>query len=83
MVPKRWARRSVTRHLIKRQIYAVAGQHEGSLAQAAHVVRLRSGFAATRFASAASDALQAQVRHELTQLFSQLPAAPGMVEVAP
>ena len=41
MVPKRWARRSVTRHTIKRQIYAVAEDYELALACASHVVRLR------------------------------------------
>jgi ribonuclease P protein component len=31
MVPKRWARRSVTRHTIKRQIYAVSSDYEDAL----------------------------------------------------
>ena len=70
MVPKRWARRSVTRHTIKRQIYAVAGEHEAALQCASHVVRLRAGFDRKQFVSASSDVLKAAVRSELQQLFS-------------
>jgi len=70
MVPKRWARRSVTRHTIKRQIQAVASEHEAALQCAAHVVRLRAGFDRKQFVSATSDALKAAVRSELQQLFS-------------
>lgn len=70
MVPKRWARRSVTRHTIKRQIYAVASEYEVSLQCATHVVRLRSGFDRQQFVSATSDALKSAVRVELLELFS-------------
>ena len=70
MVPKRWARRSVTRHTIKRQIYAVAEDYEVALARASHVVRLRSGFDRKQFVSATSDQLKAAVRQELQQLFA-------------
>ncbi|WP_280191707.1 ribonuclease P protein component [Delftia sp. PS-11] len=70
MVPKRWARRSVTRHAIKRQIYAVGDEHEALLRQGAHVVRLRSGFDRRQFVSATSDALKQAVRAELQQLFA-------------
>ena len=69
MVPKRWARRAVTRNAIKRQIYCVSMQLEDSLPCAAHVVRLRAGFDKKRFVSAVSDALKAEVRRELNQLF--------------
>ena len=70
MVPKRWARRSVTRHAIKRQIYAVATDYEAALLCASHVVRLRSGFDRKQFVSATSDLLKAAVREELQQLFA-------------
>lgn len=70
MVPKRWARRSVTRHAIKRQIYAVGDEHESLLRHGAHVVRLRSGFDKRQFVSATSDALKSAVRAELQQLFA-------------
>lgn len=69
MVPKRWARRAVTRNLIKRQIYSIADHFESSLPQAAHVVRLRAAFDRTHFKSASSDELKKAVRMEIEQLF--------------
>lgn len=70
MVPKRWARRSVTRHTIKRQIYAVSMDYEEALRCASYVVRLRSGFDRKQFVSATSDQLKEAVRKELQQLFA-------------
>ena len=75
MVPKRWARRAVTRNTIKRQIYSVSLQFETSLPQGAHVVRLRSGFDRKVFVSATSEALKLAVRTELLQLFGSLRSA--------
>lgn len=69
MVPKRWARRAVTRNAIKRQIHAVAASFEAQLPVAAHVVRLRSTFDRKQFVSATSDELKQAVRAELLQLF--------------
>lgn len=71
MVPKRWAKRAVTRNTIKRQVYAVSQEFALSLSQAAHVVRLRSSFDRQHFVSATSDALKAAVRLELQQLFAK------------
>lgn len=71
VVPKRWAKRAVTRNGIKRQIYNVSAAFATHLPSAAHVVRLRTGFARAEFASAWSDALKAAVRGELQQLFEQ------------
>ena len=71
MVPKRWAKRAVTRNTIKRQIYAVSCDFASLLHIAAHLVRLRSGFDRQRFISATSNDLKAAVRLELTQLFSK------------
>lgn len=70
MVPKRWARRAVTRNTIKRQIYAVGATFEDRLPQAAHVVRLRAAFDRKQFVSATSDQLRQAVRAELVQLFA-------------
>lgn len=70
MVPKRWAKRAVTRNTIKRQIYNVSSDFEPVLPAAAHVVRLRHGFDRSRYTSANSDALRLAVREELVQLFS-------------
>ena len=71
VVPKRHAKRAVTRNGIKRQIYAVSAAFEERLPAAAHVVRLRMEFARKEFASAWSDALKASVRGELLQLFER------------
>ena len=72
MVPKRWAKRAVTRNAIKRQIYSVSSEIETTLALQAHVVRLRSAFDRSHYISASSDALKHAVRVELRQLFAQV-----------
>lgn len=77
MVPKRWARRAVTRNAIKRQIYAVAAALDVPLPQAAYVVRLRATFDRKQFMSASSCALKRAVRAELVQLFARAAAARG------
>ena len=69
LIPKRWAKRAVTRNAIKRQIYTVSSAFESSLPAAAHVVRLRSAFDRAQFVSASSDRLKKAVRAELEQLF--------------
>ena len=71
VVPKRWAKRAVTRNGIKRQIYNVSASFASRLPAAAHVVRLRGEFARAQFPSAWSEALKASVRGELQQLFEQ------------
>lgn len=71
MVPKRWARRAVTRNAIKRQIYNVSAQFSDRLLMAAHVVRLRTGFDRKHFPSATSEPLKQAVRQELEQLFER------------
>ena len=77
MVPKRWAKRAVTRNAIKRQIYNVSAEFEPVLSQRAHVVRLRAAFDRSVFVSATSDALKAAVRAELQQLFARVQATPA------
>ncbi|HSV35260.1 MAG TPA: ribonuclease P protein component [Ramlibacter sp.] len=74
LIPKRWAKRAVTRNAIRRQIYTVSQALETPLPAAAHVVRLRAGFDRTQYVSATSDALKRAVRGELQQLFAR--AAP-------
>jgi len=70
IVPKRWARRAVTRNTIKRQIDAVSLDIEAHLPAAVHVVRLRAGFDKAQFPSATSVPLKRAVRAELQQLFA-------------
>jgi ribonuclease P protein component len=74
LIPKRWAKRAVTRNAIKRQIYTVSQDFETQMPVAAHVVRLRAGFDRTQFVSATSDALKRAVRGELQELFARAAA---------
>lgn len=68
MVPKRWAKRAVTRNTLKRQIYAVAASLGHQFSCAAYLVRLRAEFSRQLFASASSEALKAAARAELANL---------------
>jgi ribonuclease P protein component len=83
LLPKRWARRAVTRNAIRRQIYEVARHRAAPLPQAVWVVRLRSEFNRKQFVSATSEALKRAVRVELEQLLSRAqlpkPAIPAEV----
>lgn len=79
MVPKRWARRAVTRNAIKRQVHNVAREFESALPSGAYVVRLRAAFAKAQFSSASSDFLKQAVRAELVQLLNRVcQLRPGM-----
>jgi ribonuclease P protein component len=77
MVPKRWARRAVTRNAIKRQIYNVSEDFVDRLPMAAHVVRLRTVFDRKQFISASSEPLKLAVRQELKQLFERATISKG------
>lgn len=70
VLPKRLARRAVTRNLLRRQIRSALQRHLAVLPAGLWVVRLRAGFARTEFLSAASDALRAAARTELDQALS-------------
>ena len=69
MVPKRWAKRAVTRNAMKRQIYNVSLQFEDELPAAAYLVRLRAGIDSRQFVSATSVVLRQALRRELHTLF--------------
>lgn len=69
VVPKRHARRAVTRNLIKRQVRAAAQRVASGLPHGMYLVRLRQPFAVSDFPSAASDPLRQAVRGELDRLF--------------
>jgi ribonuclease P protein component len=79
LLPKRWARRAVTRNALRRQIYEAARERAAVLPQAALVVRLRTAFNRQQFVSATSDVLKRAARAELNQLLdracAQRPAA--------
>lgn len=68
VVPKRHARRSVTRNLLKRQIRARVHERLADLPGGAWVLRLRAPFDRQQFPSAASAALGSAVRAELEGL---------------
>lgn len=72
LLPKRWARRAVTRNAIRRQIYETARTMAPDLPQVALVVRLRSEFSRKQFLSATSDVLKRAVRAELELLLGRV-----------
>ena len=69
VLPKRWAKRAVTRNALKRQIYAVSESLATRLMPGCYIVRLRAGFSRTEFVSASSDGLKRAVRAELLSLW--------------
>ena len=71
VVPKRHARRAVTRTLMKRQIRHIAAACAPQLEPGLWVVRQRNPFDAKQFPSAASDALKEAARTELRALFER------------
>jgi ribonuclease P protein component len=75
VVPKRHARRSVTRTLLKRQMRAQAEVCRLRLAPGQWVIRLRAPFDIRHYRSAASQNLREAARSELAQVFSA--AAPA------
>jgi ribonuclease P protein component len=84
MVPKRWARRAVTRNAIKRQIYSVSALPHAGLPRAAHVVRLKAAFDRKEFVSASSERLKRAVRAELELLLERAARpAPARAPAAP
>jgi ribonuclease P protein component len=71
VVPKRHAKRAVTRSLIKRQIRSIAAGCAGRLPAGLWVVRLRAPFDPKQFPSAASEALRQAAHAELLALFER------------
>jgi ribonuclease P protein component len=72
VVPKRHARRSVTRSLLKRQIREALANHAEQLPAGMWLIRLRSPFPQSQFPSAASRALRHAARAELDQLLAKV-----------
>lgn len=80
VVPKRHAKRAVTRNLIKRQARAAMARHLATLPSGLWVVRLRAPFDRQQFASPASEALREAAHAEMEQLFDRAihqPLPPG------
>ena len=70
VVPKRHAKRAVTRTLLKRRIRAAIAGAAEALPAGLWVVRLRTPFARTEFISAASERLARAATDELAQLMA-------------
>ncbi len=71
VIPKRHARRSVTRNLLRRQIRVEMDRRAERLPPGLWLVRLRAPFSPQQFPSAASDALRLAARAELQHLFDR------------
>ena len=71
VVPKRHAKRSVTRSLLKRQMRAAMARHAERLPPGLWLLRLKAPFLKQQFPSAASDALRAAAGAELDLLFQR------------
>ena len=76
VVPKRHAKRAVTRNLIKRQVRALITSHLPELPPGLWVVRLRAPFERQVFVSPASDALRASAHAELATLIDRAIRSP-------
>lgn len=72
VIPKRLARRAVTRNLLRRQIRSAFGRHAGGLPAGLWLVRLRAPFAPAQFVSARSRALALAARSELDALLARV-----------
>ena len=78
VVPKRHAKRSVTRQLLKRQMRAVVRDQQQRTPPLAHglwVLRLRAAFDVKMYPSAASTALAQEARQELVELLRRATGA--------
>ena len=71
VVPKRFAKRSVTRNMLKRQMRSVFQRHASALAPGLWLVRLHQGFPVAQFVSAKSKALVHAAQAELGALFAR------------
>jgi len=82
VLPKRHARRAVTRSLLRREIRAAVTTRRATLPDGLWVVRLRAGFDRSRFPSASSDVLRQTARAELASLVERcVRAFPGRTDL--
>jgi ribonuclease P protein component len=75
LLPKRHARRSVTRNLLKRQMRGAVERMAAQLPAGLALLRLKQPFAASQFPSASSEALRVAARQELDHLLQRFVAA--------
>jgi ribonuclease P protein component len=69
IVPKRWAKKAVTRNAIKRQIYILTSDLAGHFKNEQHVIKLIKSFDKNQYMSATSKAFKANVRVEIQKLY--------------
>jgi ribonuclease P protein component len=69
IMPKRYAARSVTRNMLRRQVRAAMQKHVARLRPGLWLVRLRQPFPKTAFVSAESAALRSAASAELERRF--------------
>jgi ribonuclease P protein component len=82
IIPKRWAKRAVTRNMIRRQIFTVAEISTPRSWHTSHcVVRLRARFDPAIWVSAQSEGLRCAVREQLQELFARAEKAATRVVV--
>ncbi len=74
LLPKRWAKRAVTRNALRRQIYEAFAKQQSMLVPVPHLVRLRAAMDPSVYTSACSDPLKKAVRQEIDQLLTHLSA---------
>jgi len=74
VVPKRLARRAVTRQLLKRQMREAVRRHAVGLEAGLWVLRLQRAFDAREYPAAASAVLRHTVRAELDTLLARAAA---------
>lgn len=72
IIPKKWAKSSVRRSLIKRQCREQFRLLSPNLPWGSYVVRLKCGFDPEIWISASSRQLKEKVRDEIQQLFTQV-----------
>ncbi len=70
IVPKRQARRAVTRNLLKRQMRECFHRHAATLPKGLWLLRLHAGFVLRDYPSARSDLLALSARAELERLLA-------------
>ncbi len=70
VVPKRLAKRAVTRNAIKRQAYSISRESANRYLNEQHVIRLNKEFDKKKYLSASSKLLKSEVNKEIRALYN-------------
>lgn len=71
VLPKKWAKKAVTRNGLRRQLYQVFSQYKDQLPQGRYVIRQTAAWSVAVYPSAWSDALRWVVRQEIIELIEK------------